>query len=352
MEMVRNSPAPVGGGWLGVDLAGDASRWTVELPQAIRDELLDLAAKRAGLTPALEDTAPKVSRATAEFVSRLRDMLTSDPHFGVVSGCPCEPFPTARDAYWLLGLLLGDPVPQNPWGTLIGHIEELESTEHKTRGGEAAVKLPLHSDTGDLVGLLCIRPAPSGGSTRLMSARAVHDLLLAEAPHHLAELYRPLPYPLPQDVAYKGDRSGRWPAMPVFGFAASGELSAWYSRRHVEAAQRQAGSPQPTVGQVLAMDALEETALRAGVPLDLDLRAGDLLLFNNAQIVHSRTSFVSAASGEGRLLLRLWLSFAGSQELPDEYLEVYGATAAGSYRGGSWPSEGRPDRIGLPVRSA
>jgi hypothetical protein len=372
MGTVRNSLAKVGGGWLGADLADDPSRWTVELPSAVGAELMEVAARRAGGDPTLDDSAPDVSDATAEFVSGLRELFMSGRYFGVVRGFPYEPFRTAHDAYWLFGLLLGDPVPQNYMGTLVVRVEELEPAKRRTRGPESAARLPFHCDAGDLITMLCIRPAPSGGATRLVSARAVHDQLLVEAPEHLRELYRPLPFPLPPDVADTSDASAAsgadgaggnegeetaaegsrpWPALPVFGFAANGDFSAWYSRWHVEASQRQPGAPRPTAEQLAAMDALDEIMGRPEVPLEINMRPGDVLLFNNAELLHARSEFASAPVGEGRLLLRLWLSFSGSQELPDDYLDVYGATAGGAYRGGAWPSSRRPNRFGLPVRT-
>src|SRR4051812_43911705 len=106
MEQVRNSHVRLGGGWLGTALMDDPNRWKVELPPGVRDELVELAAARNGRAPALGEKAPEVSAATAGFVSRLRDILTTDCYFAVVTGFPHGPYDLARDAYWLLGLLL------------------------------------------------------------------------------------------------------------------------------------------------------------------------------------------------------------------------------------------------------
>jgi hypothetical protein len=345
MGPVRDSLTPIGGGWLGADLATDPSRWRMELPPAVRDELMGLAGERAGRAAAFTDAAPKTSRATAEFVSRLRDSFTGGCSFVVVSGFPYEPMPIAQDAYWLLGMLLGEPISQSPQRTLIGHIEVNTPSDRNRRAWEASNALPFHTDPADLVTMLCVRPAPSGGLSQLASARAVHDLLLAEAPGHLAELYRPIP----QECRRKPERRS-WTAIPVFGHAANGDFTVRYARWHVQAAQRHADVPRLTDRQVAALDALDEVIARPGVSLDLDLRPGELQLFNNAEILHARTAFVDAPPGAGRLLLRLWLSFAHSPELPAEYRQLFGATAAGSYRGGVWPYEPDPDRLGLPVR--
>jgi hypothetical protein len=346
MAPVRDSVTPIGGGWLGADLAADPSRWRLELPPAVRDELMELADKRAGRAAALDDMAPRVSGATAEFVSRLRDMITSGCYFALVSGFPYEPMSTAKDAYWLLGLLLGEPLSQTPQRTLVGHIEEYLSSDRNKRNWEASNALPFHTDTADLVAMLCIRSAPFGGLSQLASARTAHDLLLAEAPEHLAELYRPFPQAAGRKI---GERW--WTAIPVFGFAENGDFAMRHVRWHVEASQRHTDAPRVTAGQRQAMDALDEILGRPGIALDMDLQAGDLQLFNNSEIVHARTEFKGTPSGEGRLLLRIWLSFADSPELPADYQQLFGATAAGSYRGGVWPADRDTDRLGLPVRS-
>jgi hypothetical protein len=97
MEKAHGSPAPIGGGWTGADLESDPDRWRLELPAAVRDELLELAAKRAGRTRSIDDEAPQTSRTTAEFVSRLGDMVSTDLYFAVVTGFPYEPISTCPE---------------------------------------------------------------------------------------------------------------------------------------------------------------------------------------------------------------------------------------------------------------
>jgi hypothetical protein len=343
MEIRRPQDA-LGGGWFGADLMENPGRWQVELPAPVRDELVELAGRRAGRPPSLDDRAPEVGAATAEFVSRLRDMYTSGYYFAVVTGFPHEPLDIARDAYWLLGLLLGDPVPQSPAGSPVGHLEDVARPDWQY---ESSMALDFHNDPADLVGMLCIRPAPVGGVSYLVSARTVHDLLLAEAPDLLAELYRPL-----QQAWLTVQNSPRpWTAVPVFGFA-GGDFSMRYDRGHIFAGQEHAATPQLTSAQVKAMDALDEIMARPGVALEMTLQPGEFEVFSNAEVVHARSEYGGAPEGQGRLLIRLSLSYAESPELPAEYRELYGATAAGTYRGGAYPDEKRSARVGRPIRRA
>jgi hypothetical protein len=76
MRSILDGLAPIGGGRLGADLAADPGRRRIELPPAVRDGLVEMTDKRAGHAAAPDDMAPKGTRATTEFVSRLRDIRT------------------------------------------------------------------------------------------------------------------------------------------------------------------------------------------------------------------------------------------------------------------------------------
>jgi hypothetical protein len=65
--------------------------------------------------------------------------------------------------------------------------------------------LSPHTDSCDLVGLLCLRNAQAGGGvSRLTSAISVHNTLLVEHPGVLAALYRVHP-----GYMHRSGRSGR-----------------------------------------------------------------------------------------------------------------------------------------------
>ena len=249
-------------------------------------------------------------------------------------------------AYWILGLFLGRPVSQSRKGDLLGRVEDrgADVSSPVQRGYESSAELPFHADRTDVIGLLCVRPARSGGLSRLASSRFVHDVLADEHPELLAELCRPFP----------NDRRGEeqpgeppWSGIPVFSETGA-DFAARYVRRFIEGSQRHATAPRLTERQIAAMDELDQTLRRPGVALDMELRAGDLQLINNFHILHARTAFTDGG-GYGRLLLRLWLAFSGSPELPEDFAPLYGATAAGSYRGGVWPTGVTPPGLGRPL---
>ncbi|MER5749023.1 TauD/TfdA family dioxygenase [Streptomyces sp. NPDC002088] len=298
---------------------------------------IDIGGARPGRLPYVE-----------EFAAELHRRLTGDPGFVVVTGFPVDRADQreVEMAYWILGQLLGRPVSQSRKGDLLGRVEDqgADVSSPVQRGYESSAELPFHVDRTDVIGLLCVRPARSGGLSRLASSRFVHDVLASEHPELLQELCRPFP----------NDRRGEeqpgeapWSGIPVFS-RTGGDFAARYVRRFIEGSQRHATAPRLTERQIAAMDALDRTLRQPGVALDMELRAGDLQLINNFHILHARTAFTDGAE-RGRLLLRLWLAFSGSPELPQDFASLYGATAAGSYRGGVWPTGVTPPGLGRPL---
>jgi hypothetical protein len=349
--LASTAPTALGTGWLGSDLVDHEERWRVPLPCDVVEELTDAAAEARwrGERPDLSAPRPRALPRAQTFASEVRDRLGHGLGLVVLTGFPvdaAEPVEIEL-AYWTLGLMLGRPVSQSAKGDLLGRVEDRGSdiASPVQRGYESSAALPFHVDRTDLIGLLCVSPARSGGLSRIVSSAMVHDLLLAESPELAALLYEPFP----------NDRRGEeqpgespWCDIPVFSRVDT-SFACRYVRRFIEGSQRHDAAPRLTEGQRAAMDALDAVLERPGVSLDMQLRPGDLQLINNFHILHARTAFTDGDGGRGRLLLRLWLAFAESPELPAHYRPLYGATASGSYRGGVWPAAAVPRTIGRQV---
>ena len=68
---------------------------------------------------------------------------------------------------------------------------------------------------------------------------------------------------------------------------------------------------------------------------EMPLRPGDLQLLNSHVTYHARTAYEDdAASGQDRLLYRLWLSMPNSRALPPGFEVLWGRIEAGALRGG------------------
>ena len=194
--------------------------------------------------------------------------------------------------------------------------------------------------------LLCVRQAAAGGTSRLASAPAVHNVMLDESPELWAELCQPIPNDL-RGEAFPGFSD--WHGIPVFSVAGS-SLVMRYLRIFIEKSQRYPDAPRITPGQRRAMDRLDAILERPEMSMEMNLAPGDLQVIDNFRTLHARTAFVDSAGSGTRLLLRLWLASADSPELPAAYRPLYGATRAGTFRGGVWPAGFAPDQLGEPLR--
>lgn len=80
--------------------------------------------------------------------------------------------------YYILGLHMGDPIRQNEMGDLIDHVYP---TSNKTMDDPTALsskvrdKLVYHSDSSDIVALMCLRPAKEGGLSCLVSGARIYN---------------------------------------------------------------------------------------------------------------------------------------------------------------------------------
>lgn len=255
--------------------------------------------------------------------------------FVVLRGLPVDEWATSEVAvaYWGLGRHFGDPVSQNAKGHLLGHVKDIgmDPSMPATRLYTTHARLAFHTDSCDIVGLLCIRPASRGGESLLCSSATVFNELLATRRDALEVLLHPFHFDRKDEIP-----EGKKPywVMPVFNFH-DGHLTTWYDRDFILTAPRHNEVPALTTAQTEAMALLEETANRDDVRLEMRLRPGDIQLIHNHQILHSRTEYEPTLDPErGRHLLRLWLSVPNGRSLPPVFAERYGRVDIGSVRGG------------------
>ena len=114
----------------------------------------------------------------------------------VIRGVPVESWSQeeAELFFWCFGLHLGRPGEQNPDGHLLGHVIDTGAD----KGGEVvrlyktAANIDYHCDAADVVGLLCLNKAKSGGQSRIVSSVSVFNELIKRRPDLAARLFEPL----------------------------------------------------------------------------------------------------------------------------------------------------------------
>ena len=225
--------------------------------------------------------------------------------------------------FWGLGCHFGRAVSQSRLGDRLGHVTDVSGKDPRERGYRSRKELRLHTDADNIVGLLCLKGARSGGLSRFASALAVHNELHANARHHLGSLYRGFRY------HWRGEQPPGEPPITAYRVpvlsARDGVVSCVYLRDFVEMAADDLGQPL-TAAEEAALDAFEDTANRPDMVFECQLEPGEAALFNNLALLHARTEFKDfVAPARNRHLLRLWLKVANGRPLADAVRRYYGA---------------------------
>lgn len=296
-----------------------SDRWIYHLTEEDRRELREaLSALRASGTriPFGKERFP-LGPLTAK-LERLREEAEHGSGVMLIRGFPLEEWDleTAKLAYWGLGTHLGEPLAQNARGQLLGEVADKggnPNVDPNARGYHTAHAMPFHNDFCDIVGLLCVRRAKSGGLSCVSSAAAVHNRILAERPDLLELLYGEW------YCDARGEQpEGRLPYYMEPRFARlGGRLFTHHGNTYLSSAQRFPEVPRMTERHFEAVALVDKICASDEFRLDMDFRPGDIQLLNNHVVLHSRTDFVDYDEPEKkRLLLRLWLRTPGYPELP------------------------------------
>lgn len=229
--------------------------------------------------------------------------------FQVISGVPVSRW-SEREAevfFWCFGLHLGRPGAQNREGDLLGHVTDTgqDREDPFVRLYQTSSDIAYHCDAADVVGLLCLRKARSGGGSRIVSSVSVYNALLERRPDLVPRLYEP--FHLDVREAKDGDPFRHLPIPPCRH--ASGRLRTFYHSDYFRSVMRHDDVPRFSDDERALLDLYEEIARDDAMCLEMDLEVGDVQLLSNHTILHARTEYEDWDEPEKRRhLLRLWLS--------------------------------------------
>jgi hypothetical protein len=271
----------------------------------------------------------------------LRHELLHGRGFVLWRGLPVAQWGRRRSAiaFYGLGAHLGKARSQNAQGHVLGHVRDLglAASDPNVRIYQTHERQTFHTDSADIVGLLCLQPARRGGLSALVSSTTLYNELRARRADLAAELLEPL----------ATDRRGEVPVgakpyfeIPVFNWF-DGHLSAIYQRQYINSAQRFADAPRLSKRQIEALDLLDELSNDPALHFTMTLQAGDMQFVHNHALLHDRTAFEDWPEPERRRhLLRLWLAPSDARALPAVFAQRYGSIDAGR-RGGVHSADGR-----------
>ena len=252
----------------------------------------------------------------------LAEELENGRGFGVIRGIPVDD--TAEDACkivsWGICSYLGAGIPQSRQGDWINHVIDLTDVKSTTnpdllhvieraelRTNHVGGDLTWHTDTTDIIALFCLNKAKAGGATRLASSAAVHNLILAETPEYLSALYDGYYYMSRADDNQNDTPRVSSERVPVFRRKGD-SVTCYYIPQVVQRAIDRANVAYSPVENE-AREQIQKAANTPGVPLEITLEPGDLLVVNNRIVLHGRQDYEDFPELERRRhLLRLWMA--------------------------------------------
>lgn len=222
--------------------------------------------------------------------------------------------------YFGLGTHFGTAMSQSVMGDRLGHVVNVGGKDPKERAYRNSTELDMHTDACDVVAMLCLQKAVSGGYSGYVSALSIYNEVLLRAPELMPVLMRGFHY-----HRFGEEEPGQAPVtesrIPVFSFY-DGYLSVNYLRAYIEMAAEELR--QPLTGEEKdALDLVDEIAHDDRFALRFITEPGEAVFFNNLTMLHNRTAFEdSDIAAEKRHFLRLWLVAHEPRPACDE-LRIY-----------------------------
>lgn len=259
-------------------------------------------------------------------LERLASQLEDGRGCALLRGLPANEFSVEQMGIIFCGIgkYLGEAITQNAQGDLLGHVrnEGLTYGEKDVRGYQTNAKLRFHGDNCDVVGLMCVRKAKTGGLSQISSSTTIYNEILKLRPELLDLLYE----------GFHHDLRGEQPAgaapvtahkIPVFSYYA-GKLSCRYVGSTIYLAAKRTGYVFSD-SEAAVLDLFERLAESDELRYDMELQQGDMQFLNNHVTLHSRTEFQDHPDpAQGRYLLRLWLNCPTGRVLAPEFRDRFG----------------------------
>lgn len=264
---------------------------------------------------------------------RILDDVLNGRGFALLRGLPVQRWSRRQSAtaFFGLGTHLGSARSQNAQGHVLGHVRDLGvlSNDPNVRIYQTKERQGYHTDSCDIVGLLCLQTAKAGGLSSLVSSVTIYNEIGRQRPDLLSCLFEPI----------ETDRRGEVPEgqkpyfeIPIFNWHA-GLLSTVYQRKYIDSARRLVGAPL-TPQQQEALDFFDALCEDPRLCMRMELLPGDVQLVHNHTLLHDRTAFEDWPEADRkRHLLRLWLAPVEARPLPSVFAQRFGSITPGD-RGG------------------
>ncbi|WP_297823925.1 TauD/TfdA family dioxygenase [uncultured Paraglaciecola sp.] len=322
--------------WLGKDMARNTQAWLYRLTT---EDIVDLE-KAANSFLSLGIDVGEITKETFPLttflphIDRLSKTLLRGVGVEVLRGLNISNYSQKFTAaiFCGLGSHIGRARSQNSDGHILGHVRDVgaDANDPNSRIYQTCDRQTFHTDSADVVGLVCIRKAKEGGRSLLVSAETIYNRMKAERPDLLEKLFDPI----------ATDRRGEIPEgekpfmeIPVLSWN-QGYLTVFYQRQYIDSAQRFSEAMKLTPKHIEALDMFDTLANDPNLYFGMQLEPGDMQWVYNHSQLHDRAGFLDwPTPTKRRHLMRLWLSMPDDRPLPEYYKQRYGSIEIGN-RGG------------------
>jgi len=322
--------------WYGDVIKDHPEQWTLHLNA---DDIAELA-QAANTFLSRDVDITQITKANfrldklAQKAQLLQHQLVGGLGFMLVKGLDVHAFSHEQLSaiFYGFGAHIGHARMQNAKGHVLGHVRDLNlrSDDPNVRVYQTSERQTFHTDSADVVALLCLNKAKQGGESLLVSAISVFNEMRANSPELLACLMDPI----------ATDRRGEIPAgmepyfsIPVFNWYVD-KLTVIYQRQYIDSAQRFSGAFRLSELHIEALNMFDLLCNSSQLHFRMQLEPGDMQFVYNHSLLHDRTAFVDFDSlKQRRHLLRLWLALPNDRELPPVFKERYDSITVGE-RGG------------------
>lgn len=329
--------------WIGAQLAQTPDKWLYSLTKSDVADLEQAAAHYLSLGRDVGEITARDFPLShfADHLKSLENKLLHGIGVEVLRGLPTHRYDqkTAATIFCGIGAHLGSARSQNAAGHILGHVRDTGANpqDTNTRIYQTNARQTFHTDSADVVGLLCLKEAKEGGDSLLVSAEAIYNRMRATDPNLLKMLFDPIATDRRGEVPEGQDPFMTIPPLSWY----QGHLTVFYQRQYIDSAQRFDGAMRLTPDHIKALDLFDALANDPDLHLKMRLQPGDMqFVYNHAQL-HDRTGFIDWPDPKDRRhLLRLWLSIDGDRPLPECFKQRYGSIQIGN-RGGIITSQTR-----------
>lgn len=301
--------------WTGKSIGGKEG-FVYQLSPAHLAAIDALLAKTRHLAPQQVTRAQFDDPALNPMLAELRELILNGRGTVIIRGVTQDRYSPEEfeRIYWGFGTHWGEANVQTYRGDRLAHVRMEKDNPH-ARGYRSNGEAAMHTDSYEIVGLMCVERAESGGVSGMVSTLAIHNEIFKNRPELLEPLYRGVPNSV---LEARGTEDAVTPYdVPVFS-AVDGQVSCLFSRMFMEAAVAETGKAFPPDFDE-AIKYFESLAYGPELRVDFLLEPGEMMVWNNFVVLHSRTKFVDSERHQ-RDLLRLWLNVEGGRPVIPEVL--------------------------------